>query len=91
MVRGLRLYAPSAERLGSTPGQGTRPHVPQEDQRSHAAQLRPGTVKWINEIEVLKTTIQYQKFKEGAQMKAGGKTEEANENRKHLNTDNHVS
>ena len=45
VVQGLRLCAPNAERLGSTLRQGTRPHVPQEDQRSHAAQLRPGTVK----------------------------------------------
>ena len=61
MVQGLRLCAPNAERLDSILGQGARPHMPQEDQRSHVAHLRTGIAKQTNEIKVLKNTIQYKK------------------------------
>ena len=54
MVQWLKLRAPNAGGPGLTPGQGTRPHMPQlksqHTQLNHphatdAVQLRPGAVK----------------------------------------------
>ena len=57
VVQWLSLWTPNAGGLGSIIDQGTRSHMLQlkhptchnEDQRSHALQLRPGTTKQISE------------------------------------------
>ena len=50
VVQWLRLHTPNAGGLGSTPGRGTRAHVPHMSsyvaaEDPHAAQLRHGVVK----------------------------------------------
>ena len=52
VVQWLRLQAPNAGGPGSIPGQGSRSHMPQL--RGHMQQLKPGTVKGINKMNILK-------------------------------------
>ena len=52
VVQWLRLQAPNTGGPGSIPGQGSRSHMPQL--RGHMQQLKPGTVKEINKINILK-------------------------------------
>ena len=49
VIQWLSLHASNAGDLGLIPDQGTRSHIPHnEERRSHLPQLRPDAAKYIN-------------------------------------------